>query len=137
MKHLFCVVLATLTWSALAAAQEQGGSIEGTVKDSAGGVLPGVTVEARSPALVGLRSTVTDANGHIDFRLSRRDGTQVTAALQGFAAANVSNVSLELGKVLKVDLTMAPAGVAETVQVTGRVAPHRREAERRGRQHPG
>ena len=41
MKHLLCVVLATLTLSAAAAAQEQRGSIEGTVKDSSGALLPG------------------------------------------------------------------------------------------------
>ena len=56
MKQFLCIVAAMLALAAPAAAQEQGGSIEGTVKDSAGGVLPGVTVEARSPALVGVRA---------------------------------------------------------------------------------
>ena len=46
---LVCLVL-----TAPAAAQEQRGSIEGIVKDSSGAVLPGVTVEARSPAMVGV-----------------------------------------------------------------------------------
>jgi hypothetical protein len=47
MKQLFCVLLATLTLSAAASAQEQRGSIEGTVRDSSGALLPGVTVVAR------------------------------------------------------------------------------------------
>ena len=44
-------------------AQETRGSIEGVVKDASGAVLPGATVEARSPSLVGVQSTTTDANG--------------------------------------------------------------------------
>ena len=39
-------------------AQDQRGSIEGTIRDSSGGVLPGVTVEARSPSLVGVATAV-------------------------------------------------------------------------------
>ena len=119
MKHLFCVLLATLTWSAAASAQEQRGSIEGTVKDSSGALLPGVTVEARSPALVGIQSTVTDANGTYRFPALAPGRYELTATLQNFSPAKVADVSLELGKVLKVDLTLAPAGVAETVQVVG------------------
>jgi len=41
-------------------AQEQRESIQGVVKDTSGGVLPGVTVEARSAALVGVSAAVTD-----------------------------------------------------------------------------
>jgi hypothetical protein len=102
-----------------AAAQEQGGSIEGTVRDSGGGVLVGVTVEARSPALVGVQSTVTDAKGSYRFPALPPGSYTITANMQGFAVATTSNVALELGKVLKVDVTLAPAGVSETVQVSG------------------
>ena len=50
-------------------AQEQRGSIEGTVKDASGAVLPGVTVEARSPALVGVACLKSKRAGvHDDFR---------------------------------------------------------------------
>ena len=104
MKHLFCVVLATLTWSTLAAAQEQRGSIEGTVRDSSGALLAGVTVEARSPALVGTQSTVTDANGTYRFPALAPGRYELTGTLQGFSPAKVADVSLELGKLLKVDL---------------------------------
>ena len=119
MKHLLCVVLAILTWSGVAAAQEQRGSIEGTVRDSSGALLPGVTVEARSPALVGTQSTVTDTNGTYRFPALAPGRYELTGTLQGFAVAKVADVSLELGKLLKVDLTLAPAGVAETVEVSG------------------
>jgi hypothetical protein len=107
-----------LTLSRLAVAQEQRASIEGTVRDSSGGVLPGVTVEARSPALVGVQSTVTDQNGTYRFPALAPGRYELTATLPGFSAARLSDVSLELGQLLKGDLTLMPAGVAETVQVS-------------------
>jgi len=53
--------------SAPVVAQEQGGSIQGIVKDSSGGVLPGVTIEARSPSAVGVSIAVTDNRGEYRF----------------------------------------------------------------------
>ena len=44
---------------------------------------------------------------------------EVTATLQGFQPAKSSDVRLELGQILKIDLAMAVGGVAETVKVTG------------------
>jgi hypothetical protein len=112
-------VLALCCFATTAAAQEQRGSIEGIVRDSSGGVLPGVTIEARSPSLVGVQTTVTDSQGAYRFPALTPGQYEVTATLQGFAPAKLADVQLELGKLLKVDLTLAPAGVAETVQVSG------------------
>ena len=51
--------LRTLAW-----AQDANGSIAGVVKDASGAVLPGVTVEAASPALIEkVRTAVTDGQG--------------------------------------------------------------------------
>jgi hypothetical protein len=100
-----------------AAGQEQRGSIEGAIKDSSGAVLPGVTVEARSPAQVGVSTAVTDSAGEYRFPSLTPGRYEITATLQGFAPAKASNVQLELGQVLKVSLTMAVGGLAENVQV--------------------
>ena len=59
---LLCLVTPVSVW-----AQEQRGSIQGIVKDSSGGVLPGVTVEARSPRMVGVQTAVSDAAGDYRF----------------------------------------------------------------------
>jgi protocatechuate 3,4-dioxygenase beta subunit len=61
-RHLGAV-LVCLALAVPASAQEQRGSIEGVVRDSSGAVMPGATVEARSPALVGIASAVTDTEG--------------------------------------------------------------------------
>jgi hypothetical protein len=51
-------------WPAIALAQTTATSIIGVVRDSSGGVLPGVTVEAASPVLIEqVRTTVTDSEG--------------------------------------------------------------------------
>src|ERR1044071_4490875 len=58
------IVLAVLVAPAIATAQVLG-SVAGTVRDASGAVLPGVTVEAASPALIEkVRNTVTDGTGH-------------------------------------------------------------------------
>ena len=61
-------------------------TITGTVRDSSGGVLPGVTVEASSPVLTEIRSAVTDGSGQ--YRLvDLRPGTyELKFSLPGFSA---------------------------------------------------
>ena len=63
----FAALFAVLVLAMPAAAQEQSGSIFGVVKDGSGAVLPGATVEARSPSSIGVRSTTTDAQGAYRF----------------------------------------------------------------------
>src|SRR6476469_4973396 len=61
------------------------GEIVGRVADEQGGGLPGVTVEARGPALQGSRSVVTDSTGAYRLVLLPPGSYTVTAVLQGFA----------------------------------------------------
>jgi hypothetical protein len=113
------VVLLLLCACGVAVAQEQRGSIEGTIKDVQGAVLPGVTVEARSPRLVGVQSVVTDERGIYRFPALAPGAYEITATLAGFQTGKQSEILLQLGQVLKVDLTLVVAGVAETVNVSG------------------
>src|SRR5262249_51656034 len=81
------------------------------------GVLPGATVEARSAALVGVATAVSDTGGAYRFPSLAPGVYEISAALSGFTAAKTSGVRLELGQILKVDLVLAIAGVTESVQV--------------------
>ena len=66
-ERLCFALLMALALPAAAFAQGQTGSIAGTVKDSSGAVLPGVTVEAASPALIEkVRTVVTDGPAPIE-----------------------------------------------------------------------
>jgi hypothetical protein len=100
------------------AAQEQTGSIQGTIKDAQGGVLPGVTVEAKNQATGATQSTVSNETGIYRFPALAPGRYDMSATLQGFSPAKNSNVVMTLGAVLTIDLTMAIGGVSENVQVT-------------------
>src|SRR5262249_8751058 len=105
-KWLFAVALLVVS-VATASAQEQRGSIEGVIRDSSGAVLPGATIEARSPSMAGVQTTVSDLTGAYRFPALPPGRYEVSAALQGFQAAKQSDVRLELGQVLKIDLALA------------------------------
>jgi hypothetical protein len=98
-------------------AQEQRGAIEGTVKDSSGGVLPGVTVEAKTQGGAAVM-TVTDETGAFRFPSLAPDNYTISATLSGFAPQTLADVRINLGQVKRVEFTLALAGLAETIQVT-------------------
>ena len=60
MRRLAALGLAVLLYALPVHAQEQSGTILGVVKDTSGAVLPGVTVEVRSPSLVGVATAISD-----------------------------------------------------------------------------
>ena len=92
VRTLVGLMIALLLASPLAA-QEQRGAIEGVVKDASGGVLPGVTVTAKSESGATL-STVTDETGTFRFPSVAPAGYLVTATLQGFRDGEVKDVRL-------------------------------------------
>ena len=98
------------------AAQEQRGSIEGVVKDSSGAVLPGVTVEARASTGVVL-TTVSDDTGTYRFPSVPPGDYVITATLDNFAPGKNDEVRVGLGQVKKVDFSLSPKGVTESVLV--------------------
>jgi hypothetical protein len=112
-----CSLLAA--WTMPAIAQEQGGSIQGSVRDASGAVLPGVTIEARSRSVVGVSTTTTDSRGEYRFPALPSGLYEITASLQGFTTKKIPDAQLQLGQLLKMDVVLQVAAVAETVLVTG------------------
>ena len=85
-QRLCFALLIALALPAAVFAQGQTGSIAGTVKDATGAVLPGVTVEASSPALIEKsRSVVTDGSGAYRIVDLRPGVYTVTFTLTGFS----------------------------------------------------
>jgi hypothetical protein len=95
------------------------GSITGVVRDSSGGVLPGVTVEAASDALIEkARTAVTDGNGQYRI-VDLRSGTYVmTFTLPGFSAFRRTGVVIEGSFTATVNADMKVGALQETVTVT-------------------
>ena len=102
------------------AAFAQEGSITGTVRDSVGGVLPGVSVEAASPALIEkVRVVTTDASGVYRI-VSLRPGTYtVTFTLPGFSGVRREGIELIGSFTATINAEMKVGSVQETVTVTG------------------
>jgi hypothetical protein len=101
-------------------AQAATGSIAGVVRDTSGAVLPGVTVEAASPALIEkVRTVVTDAAGAYRI-IELRPGTYtVTFSLPGFSTVRREGVELTTSFTAAINADLRVGGVEETITVSG------------------
>src|SRR5436190_9169880 len=113
----FGVLLCALLFAWPAAAQEQRGVINGVVKDTSGGVLPGATVEAQS-ANSGVLSTTTDASGSFRFPSLLPGNYTVTAKLASFKAFTITEVIVTLGGIKSLEFSLPLESVTEQVNVT-------------------
>lgn len=102
------------------AANAQEASITGTVSDSSGGVLAGVTVEASSPVLIEkVRTAVTDGNGQYRIVGLRPGAYVVTFTLSGFSVVNRGGIELMGAFTATVNAQMSVGELSETITVTG------------------
>ena len=98
----------------------QSGGISGTVKDVTGAVLPGVTVEAASPALIEkVRSTSTDEQGQYRIVDLRPGVYTVTFTLPGFGSTKREDIELTTNFTATVNGELKVGGVEETITVSG------------------
>jgi hypothetical protein len=115
LRRVACICV-VLSFPSLVSAQEA--VLTGTVNDSTGGVLPGVTITATNESTGNKFVAVTDERGI--YRVPARVGPYIlTAELQGFTTVTRSGVQLLVGQTVAVNLQMMPSAVQETVTVTG------------------
>jgi hypothetical protein len=118
---LFAFAGLLIVLRAQAAAQGvESGTIAGVVKDTTGAVLPGVTVEAASPAIIEkVRTAVTDHQGQYKI-LNLRPGTYtVTFTLTGFGTFRREGLELTTGFTATANADLKVGSLEETVTVTG------------------
>src|SRR5499427_2014313 len=122
MRHPTRILLATLILMMAAAAgrAQTLGTIAGAVKDASGAVLPGVTVEVSSPALIEkTRTAVTDGSGQYAI-ISLPVGTyDVTFTLTGFSTVKRDGIGVLANFTASVNAELKVGAVAETITVTG------------------
>ncbi|HZI79781.1 MAG TPA: carboxypeptidase regulatory-like domain-containing protein [Vicinamibacterales bacterium] len=95
-------------------------SLAGTARDASGAVLPGVTVEAASPALLEkVRTAVTDGTGQYRIENLTPGTYTVTFTLGGFVTVKREGVEMSGAQVITIGADMRVGGVQETITVTG------------------
>jgi len=116
MRRLWFLLAAALLLVTFASAQDYG-SIYGTITDTEGNPLPGVNVSISS-AYYPERTVVTSAAGTYRFlRLPVARDYKLKCELTGFKTVIRENVIVEFGKDYRVDVSMEPAAIEESVTV--------------------
>jgi Carboxypeptidase regulatory-like domain len=95
------------------------GTIQGRVSDSSGAVLPGVTVTATSPSMIGAQTQVSNENGSYRFPAVPPGAYTITFELAGFSTVRREGVQIALGFTANVNAELAVATLQETVTVSG------------------
>jgi hypothetical protein len=116
---LVCALLVGSAAAALAQVSATTGSINGKVADATGGVLPGVTVTAESPAMQGIRTTVTDDQGSYRFPAVPPGDYRVTYELTGFTTVIREGIRVGIGFTATINIDLKVATLQETVTVSG------------------
>ena len=117
----FVMLWSVMLLPAAAWTQSSGaGAIAGVVRDTSGAVMPGVTVEAASPALIEkVRSVVTDERGLYRIVDLRPGSYSVVFTLPGFSTFKREGIELTTSFTATVNAEMSVGSVAETVTVLG------------------
>jgi hypothetical protein len=95
------------------------GTIQGRVADASGGVLPGVTVTASSPSMIGTQTQITNENGSYRFPAVPPGVYSLSFELPGFTGVKRDGLEVSLGFTATVNVEMRLAALQETVTVTG------------------
>src|SRR5262245_61804967 len=123
VKLAVAVLVACLFASTHAFAQGGGasstGTINGKVLDASGAVLPGVTVTVSSPAMMGVQTAVTSAEGQYRFPAVPPGTYAITFELPGFTTLQHEGIEVRLGFTASLNVELKVASLQETVTVTG------------------
>jgi hypothetical protein len=120
MLRIFSALILTLAIGTAAFAQSTAinGTIEGTVKDEQGALLPGVTVTVTNIDTGDQRVAVTNESGLYRAPLLSLGTYRVAAELQGFKKFEQTGVSLRAGQTAVIDVALSVGALAETITVT-------------------
>ncbi|GMV22490.1 MAG: hypothetical protein AMXMBFR57_24390 [Acidimicrobiia bacterium] len=115
---LALVAVCALTGQAFAQSQAINGTIEGTVKDASGAVLPGVTVTVTNTDTGTQRVVVTNEAGLFRAPLLQLGRFTVSAELSGFSKYEQTGISLAAGQTVVLNIGLKVGGLTESVTVT-------------------
>ena len=131
MKRLILALVLWIVSTGMATAQFETGSITGTVRDSSGGVLPGVTVTLLNKGTGVQQSAVTNAAGTFEFFTLRVGDYQVRGELEGFSPAVIDDIRLAIGARARADFALAIGTLSEAVEVSAQSVRLERDSSQR------
>ena len=102
--------------------QQTTATLLGTVTDSSGAIVPGVLVKATSLSTNTSREAKTDDSGSYSIPFLPAGDYSVTAAVQGFQASRVDQVTLQVQQTARVDFSLKVGDVTDTVRVEASAA---------------
>src|SRR6266481_3293060 len=119
MRRLFVpATLLCLYLSAYTFAQTSNATVGGTVSDSTGALIPGVTITATNTA-TGIVNTVISNEARAYQFASLQTGTyKISAELSGFQTQTYNNVTLGISQQVRLNFTLQVGSVAQAVEVT-------------------
>ena len=120
---ILIAVLALALGAGTATAQERFGGLSGTVSDASGGVLPGATVTVTSKTTGSARTLVTGSDGTFLVQDLEPGRYAVLVELSGFAKSQLDDLTIALGKTLRVDTQLKVGDLTEVVQVQAEARP--------------
>lgn len=123
--RMLCAIGATCVFVLLAQvsanSQAVNGTVVGNVTDSTGAILPGAAVTITDIGTNTTRSITTDANGYYAFPSLPPGNYKVKVEKQGFATVERSGVPLAVNSTVRVDLSLQPGQVSETINVASTI----------------
>ncbi|HVE56616.1 MAG TPA: TonB-dependent receptor [Pyrinomonadaceae bacterium] len=118
-RFLFSIAVLLIGLASFSFAQERFGSIEGTIKDSSGAVIPGASVKVEGNAFS--RTATANEEGFFRILAVPPGDYTVTASSNNFSTSTPTSATIALGQATVVDFALQPSSVNATVTVSGDV----------------
>lgn len=119
LLKIAAAIVGTLLLANPTLAQVATGTILGNVSDTSGGAVPGALVTATQVDTQFVRTATTDESGQYALRLLPLGNYKVDVTLDGFKNFSQTSIVIEVGRNARIDATIEPGNVAETVSVVG------------------
>lgn len=119
LKPILLLAISALLLTSTLSAQRATGQVFGTVNDDQGSPLPGVSITAKGPRLVGSAATVTNAQGGYRLVALPPGSYEIEFNLSGFQPLVRKDVVVGAEQTLTLDVKLNPAAISEQVTVIG------------------
>ncbi len=116
LHWLFCM-LAVVCLGGVAAAQTPTGTVQGSVTDSTGAVVPGAAVTVNKAATNETRTATTDSQGRFTIPFVNPGVYSITVEAKGFKTAKLQEILVQVAETRPVDFRLEVGSLTQTIEV--------------------